>query len=458
MRTLTIGVLLSLALGVPAAAAAQSSSRLAIGTIRGDSSAVRRQILLQVCGPYQCVAASRFTADDRPDPEKLAAGGVSGYLGGAVTGAGADKRVILTLTTPTTTAKKPAHTWRLRLGPDGRLRPQVLERFTIEMDEILQASTAQLPPSPATPPQRQPPPVAKAPPPPPPPPAAKPPPPPKPPPAAKPPPQQAEEKPRPPPQPREERAPRAAYAGPLRFAAEGGLWVTSRKLSYSGANGGSLRTFDASAVLVPSLRLEVYPMALAGNPGRLTSGIGLFLDYGHSIGLKVKPPSGNTEGNHEATLTNLDLGVVWRVQPMSGSGFTVAPALSYRSLQLVTAAKGGVEIDGLPDTKLTGFELRVDLAAPVGDSFRVVGGGGYTLWTSAKDLVKGGFFGKGSARGFEVEGGLQYRILGPLHVKGVLEYQSTSYSGLGSPASSSFVASGATETYFGGRLMVRGEF
>jgi hypothetical protein len=455
MRALTICGLVLLASGVPAVVTAQSSSKLAIGPIRGPSSAVRRQILLQVCGPYQCVAASRYTSDDRPDPEKLAAGGVAGYLGGAVTGSAGDRRVILTLTTPTSTAKKPARTWRLRLSANGRLRPQVLERFTIEMDELLQASAAQLPPPPAAPPQRARPPKA-------PPPAAKPPPaqaePPstKPPPQeAKPPPAQAEERPRQRPQPRERESAGQGYKGPLRAAAEAGLWVTSRKLSYTGASGTStLRTFDASAILVPRLRLEVYAAAV-GTQSRLLSGLGLHLDYGHSVGLKVKPPAGVTGGDRTATLTTMDAGLVWRIRPMSGGGFVLAPALSYRSQQLVT---GGDEIPGLPDAKLSGYELRLDADAPVSSNVRLLAGGGYTMWTQAKDLVKGGFFGKGSARGLEFEGGLQYRFWGALHAKAMIEYRSTSYSGLGDPAATGYSASGAKDTYFGGRLMARGEF
>ena len=49
MRALTIGVLASLVVAVPLVSSAQSSSKLAIGPIRGESAAVRRQILLQVC-------------------------------------------------------------------------------------------------------------------------------------------------------------------------------------------------------------------------------------------------------------------------------------------------------------------------------------------------------------------------------------------------------------------------
>jgi hypothetical protein len=456
MRSWTIGVLALVATLVPSIAGAQSSSKLAIGTLRGNSSVVRRQILLQVCGPYQCVAASRYTTDDRPDPEKLAAGGVSGYLGGAVTGAAADRHVILTLTTPTTTAKKPAHTWRLRLGPDGKLRPQVLERFAIEMDEILQASSAQVTPAPSAPPQRAPPPAAK-PAPPPPPPAAKPPPP------RAPPPAEAQtqtegaprEKPQTEPKEREhDREPaRTAYQGPLRGAVEAGVWITNRKLSFSGANGGSLRTYDASAIFVPRMRLEGYAAAFQVK-NRFLSGLGLYAEYSHSVGLKVKPPSGDTSGNRNGTLTTLDLGMAWRLRPVASSGFTLIPALGYRSLQVTTSPK----IDGLPDAKLSGYELRLDLDAPVGRKFRFLAGGGYTLWTQAKELVKGGYFGKGTARGFEIEGGGQYRFWGPLHAKLMLEWQSQKYSGLGKPASSEWSASGASDSYLGARFMVRGEF
>lgn len=439
----------ALLLAVPELAVAQSSSKLAIGTIRGDASRVRRQVLLQLCGPYDCVAASRVTTDGRPDPQKLQRAGVSGYLGGAVTGEPGQQRVILTLITPTSTARKPARIWRLRLSPDGQLRPRVMERFAIELDEVLQGSARQAP-APSAPPQRLP---AR-----PPPPAARP--------APTPPPQPAPPaaraapppaRPAPPPavaaQPTEE--PRARREGPVRVAGEAGLWITGRKLSYSGATTGTtpLRTFSATAIFVPRLRLEAYPAAFV-TTSRLWSGMGIYADYGQSVGLKVKPPAGSPEGNHKGSLTTLDAGLVWRLQPFSGSRFAVAPALGYRSLRLVTSPK----IDGLPDARLSGYQLRVDVSAPVTSSLTVLGGGGYTLWTSAKDLVKGGYFSKGSARGWQVEAGAAYRLFGPLSVKGLLEYQSTSYSGLDEPAAGLGTASGAKETYLGGRVMLRGEF
>jgi hypothetical protein len=235
------------------------------------------------------------------------------------------------------------------------------------------------------------------------------------------------------------------------------VWVTSRQLGFSGATGGTLRTYDAKLVLVPSAHLELYPAAIADAGGRLVSGIGLRLDYGRSVGLTVKPPTGSTEGTHAGAVSAMRVGVLWRVQPMAGSGFTLVPGLGYRSLQVTTSAKGGVTIDGLPDATLSGYEARLDLEAPVG-GMRVLAGGGYTMWTNAKDLVKGGFFGSGSARAFELEGGLQFKVLGPLAVRAVAVYESTSYTGLGDPAAGVGTASGATDKYLGARATVRAEW
>jgi len=446
MRVKTLGVVAALATATPGLAFAQlSSSKLAIGTISGDSSRVRRQILVQLCGPYACVAPTNLTTESRPDPAKLARAGVAGYLGGAVTGEPGARRLVLNLTTPSSTGHKPTRTWHIHLAPDGSLRPQALEHFSVELDEVLQAAGAHPPPAPAAPPQAPPPvppPAAKAPSPPPPPPPA-----PTPPPAPAPKPAAAPEKP--------------AGERPLRFAMEGGLWVTNRKLSYSGASAPpgttALRAFDASAILVPLLRLELYPGALAGAKP-LWAGIGLYLDYGHSVGLKVQPPAGSTEGSHDASLSVLDAGLLWRLRPISGSRFTVAPAFGYRSLQQVTSAKNGVKIDGLPDTNLSGFELRVDLDAPVSGLVSLQAGGGYTFWTSAKDMVGDGFFGQGSARGFEVEGGASFHLTGVLSIRALVEYQATSYSSLADPAPGLGTANGATDAYLGARAMLRGEF
>jgi hypothetical protein len=199
-------------------------------------------------------------------------------------------------------------------------------------------------------------------------------------------------------------------------------------------------------------------MAFGGTSGPLLAGLGVYADLGKSFGLKVKPPSPSTEGNHDASLTTLGGGVVWRVQPVKSSGFVLAPALGYRSLQLVTSDKGGVHLDGLPDAKLSGFALRLDAEAPLNERLAILAGGGYTLWTSAKDLVKGGYFGKGSARGLEFEAGVGYRLVGPLSVRGLIEYQSQSYSSLGDVQAGLGTASGAKDAYLGGRAMLRAAF
>ena len=257
-------------------------------------------------------------------------------------------------------------------------------------------------------------------------------------------------------------APKAAprpEGAPLRAAVEVGAWITSRHLSYSGdspAGSTPLRTFDASAVFNPGLRLEVYPGAFT-DTRPLLAGIGAYLDYWKSVGLKVKPPSGSTEGDHDGSMSALDFGLLWRLRPFTSTRLELAPALSYRSLSVTTSDAGGVHIAGLPDTKLSGVELRLDAIEPLGDRFVVMGGLGYTLWSSAKDLVKGGFFPGGSAYGLGLEGGLSYRFWGPLSAKGLLEFQNISYS-LKSDPTGTYKASSATDSYFGLRATIRADF
>jgi hypothetical protein len=245
----------------------------------------------------------------------------------------------------------------------------------------------------------------------------------------------------------------------LRVAGELGVWLTNRKLSWSGATDGTdgpLRSYDANAIFVPSFRLELYPGAWGGARS-LLAGIGGFVEYGQSVGLKVKPPSGSPEGNHAGRLTSLDLGALWRLHLISGSRFALAPALAYRSLQVTTSSKDGRTIPGVPDTRPSGFQLRLDAELPVTPSVLLLGGGGYTLWTSKKDVV-GTFFGKGSARGYSLDAGASWRFMGPLSVKALVAYESVSYTGLGDPKPTYGTASGARDAYLGGRFMVRAEY
>ena len=167
----------------------------------------------------------------------------------------------------------------------------------------------------------------------------------------------------------------------------------------------------------------------------------------------MTPPPGATEGSHDSTMTALRVGAVWRVRPLAGSKLTLVPALGWRRLQLTTSP----EIEGLPDASLSGFEARLDLEAPVG-GFTLLAGGGYTMWTSAEELVEGGFFGSGSARAFQVEGGAAFAISRPLSLRAVVVYDATSYSGLADPASGIGTASGASDRYLGARVTVRAEW
>jgi hypothetical protein len=245
----------------------------------------------------------------------------------------------------------------------------------------------------------------------------------------------------------------------LRGAVEVGLWATNRHLTYGGVSASDsppLRTFDASAVLVPNVRAEVYPAAFGGSVRSIWNGIGLYADYGRSILLKVKPPSDVGGSNRSATLTRLGVGAKWRFEPFSATRFSVTPALGYRSLSLTT---GGAEIPGLPDTKLSGFEGRVDVGYGATARVTILAGGGYQYFTSAKDLVKE-LFPKGSARGLQLEGGVDVRVLGPLSVRALLEYERVSYTleRTADQGTGGFHATSATDALLGVRINARAEF
>jgi hypothetical protein len=437
MRRCLHGILLLAAAALPGLAVAQAP-KLAIGGIRGDSSAVRRQLLLELCGPYQCVAASKVTTESKPDPQKLARAGVAGYLSGAVTGEPGEQHLTLSLATP---EKAGARTWKFRLTTDGKLRQSSLDRFTGEVGEAL-STTGRPPPSAAAQPPSKPPPAAL--------------PPPRAPPPAAPPAAADKAKPLPPGAEPPRGAPAAGKPHDLRYALQAGIWLTNRHLTYSGASAADpvpLRTFDASVIAVPEIRAEVYPAAFGGAAGSVWNGIGLYAEYGHSIGLKVKPPSDVGGSDRSGALTDLALGALWRLQPLASSRFTLTPALAYRSFQVVT---GGADIPGLPDTKLSGLEGRLDLAFPVTARVTLLGGGAYQQWFSAKDLV-GTFFPSGSAHGFAGEGGVDVKVTKPLSVRALLQYESVSYT-LEQGTTGVFTATGAKDTYLGAHVDARLEF
>jgi hypothetical protein len=452
----------------------RAAPRIVVPHVRSDrGGAVSRQLEAALCGSYECVAQKDAYTDGKPDFAKARRNGVAGIVFGSVTGKAPNRALWLALYTR---SRKPDRTWTLALGARGLLPARALDAAVVEIERRIGPPRAAPPPAPPPAPPAPAPsartPEPEAPPPPAPPPRAAPPPAPAvaaAPPSA--PPRVAEAPPARTPRP--EAAPRAVSAPPSRAPAGGarpaqssgqeaqgprwalelGADVTRRNLDYSGtspAGSSPLMTMDANAIFLPSVHLEVLPVAgLAREP---YAGLGAFAGYRRSVGFKVKDPT----QSHSADLGRISAGVLWRLPPLTQLRLVFTPAVSYERRDM-TVSGGGIA--GLPDSHLRGVKIGSALFAPLGSRYALLLDAGYVVWTSSKDLVGGEvkFFPSGSAHALELEGGLSVALFGRYSARFVGEYSSTSYS-LEADPTSTYRATGATDRYLGVRATIRADF
>jgi hypothetical protein len=447
---------------------AGAAPRISIAPVRGDTrAAVTKQLGSALCSTFECVPISKLRTRGRLDFAKVRAQKVAGIVAGTVVTkkrTGGQVLEVALLTRSIT----PAWGRTYPLTGKGILSRDSAMDLAAEVDSRLGGGapppTAPAAPEPPAPPA--PPPALAAPPPasevPPPPPAAPPPvaalaePVPEPPPVAPPPPAPERAARAPPAARGETREPggERAQAHPV-VAVEAGAHVTQRKLSYEGVPSGAsaLRGFEANVIASPRFRLELYPAALLTEG--FFAGIGLFADYGLSMGLKTKDPASGAE--HSTRLTRLGGGLLWRLQLSSSSRFAIVPAVSYQQLKFTIEPLAGAPIAGLPDSNLSGLKGGIGAEIPLGDAVSILLGAGYVKWTTAKDLVGGGFFPGGSAYALEAEAGFSVAFSGLLSLRILGEYSGTKYS-LEPDLSGTYQATGATDRYLGGRAMLRAEF
>lgn len=434
---------------------ANAAPRISLGPIRGEgTAAVSRQLAAELCAPFECVPWKRVFTGSKPDFEKAHALGVDGILLGNVKESGGKRLLTLALVSRSMVADR---RWKLRLGKGGRVPRSAM--LDLEADIVVRlrgaapaAAPAQraTPPAHAAPPLPPPSPVAVEPPPPPPAEVAAPPTP------LEPPAAQAERpgKPGAEPTAKPERAARKQWL----VAAEAGAVATSRGLGYQGVqpSTGTLQAYHAGLVACPRLRVELFPASML--TGGVLAGLGAFADYGFSVGLKAKVAGAPPSEEHSGSFTRLHAGVLWRV-PVSSSGFALVPSVAYEMLKFTIDPLDGASIAGLPNANLAGWKLALNAEIPVASAVSILAGGGYVLWPTAKDLIKGDvpFFPGASAHALELEAGVSIAIGGPWSVRIFLEYASTTYA-LDPDPTGRYRATGATDRYVGGRAMLRAQF
>jgi len=430
---------------VAAAPPAGGGQRLAIGAVTGTRSApVTRQIAQALCAEFSCVSRSRAVTRGRVDSSKMKRNGVAGLVFGSISRAGRGPSLWIELAT----ASGGRQSWKLPLTSAGILSPSSLGELTDGIHSELgghpEAATT-VPPAapPAAPPPEAPPappaaeeaappapaPVASAPAPAPPPAAVPAPEPPPPPPAP------AVARREPPPRPEE-------YKKQPFLTLEAGGFATSRNHSYSGVPSGGTAPSGYSVTIAagPWVGAELFPLAL-GTQG-LASGIGVFANYATSLGLNT-----NVSGTSTSTsLWWLRAGAEWRLRPIYGSDFAIVPAVAYLTQNFSLSPS----FVGLPNSSLSGIEGSLRLEIPILRWLSLLAGGSYVSWSSTGQLVgNSSFYTSGSAWALEAEAGLSLRLFGPLCLRGLWVFNTTSYT---LKTSSVYQASGATDQYNGGRL------
>ena len=428
--------------------------RIAVAPVNGDrGGAVTKQLRSLLCADFECVPYSRVRTGGRLDFKKAGALGVAGILVGTATTSRRGKFLELALLRR---SLRPAWKASYPLVKAGTLGRDAARDLSLDVADQLEgprppAPPAEPPPLAAPPPPAAAPPVAVAPP------AAAPPAAPSA--AAKPEPEPAVAAPELAAAPRQPAKPAAAPAEgppparrpPPTVGVEAGVALAQRTLSYQGVPAGNpLRGLKANLVVSPAFRLELYPLALLTR-GAL-AGLGLFGDYAFSVGLTTQDPSGGAD--HSTSFSRLGAGLLWRVEPVSGSRFALIPAVSYQALKFTV---GGAPIAGLPDTDLSGFKAGLDAEIPLGGAVAILLGAGYVYWSTAAELVGDAFFRSGSAYALEADAGVSVGLGGAFSLRLLGDYSGTQYSLEPSPGGT-YQATGASDRYLGGRAMLRAQF
>lgn len=229
----------------------------------------------------------------------------------------------------------------------------------------------------------------------------------------------------------------------------------NRKLSYTPDGTPGLLTYDADLIFLAYVGLEVFPFAKTGG---FLAGLGFFGNYSFSIGLKSKQPT--TGIDESSDMTMLSAGVEARIRPIKYSDFAFTIPVAYRTYKF-TVDNATTEFPGLPLQALTGISVGLKFEIPIGSWFVILLGGDYVFWINKHQLIGNPqnpvYFPSGHAGAIEFEAGVGFYLFGPLSVRALGEYSSTSYSFDADPTGT-YTATGATDRLIGGRAVIRLDF
>lgn len=217
--------------------------------------------------------------------------------------------------------------------------------------------------------------------------------------------------------------------------------------------------YDGATVPAIGISIEAYPLVLGKNDASRRAfwrQFGVAIDFERVLALKSK--SGDAE--YDTTMQRWEVGLRWRWNVGQKATLpTVALAVGYGQQTFEIDAGADAAMLGLPNVAQTYINLGANVRVPFGTPrFALVAGGGYLLVQDGGDLNAESAYGAGSASGFKVDAGLEFRVLPFLPVRAGFRMSQVKYSFDGTGALSnnldgdaaSVDVSGGTEKVVGG--------
>lgn len=427
LQTLALAVVL--AVGQPAWA-----QKVCIGPATGPgAAAVQRQLAEALCDTADCVDAPQVTTAGQPDWKKAKANGVSAFL----TAVGTKKGKAISVTVELITGSgAPRFEKRLPLT-----RGMLTQR---ELAQVIDGVSAWVKPAAA---EKASPPTSDRP-------TADP---------KKTRPQAVEDRAAPEEKAEPRRAPRPEpvepdTAEPSEAAKEPWLAIDlavalfNRVYDYSDATSRNLRRYELPFYPAPRLGVTVSP--LAGQGTSALAGLGVEASADLQPWLKSRKRSDPAE--YPTSATRFDGALRWKVALPVGVDVSLVPALGVRQQSFsVAAASDGSKLDGLPDLAFLGLRASLGVEASFLDRQLVTSLRGSALPVfSAGEVISAAWFPRGAVFGFEVSGGLGYRVTPAIQARLGVEFVRYALTFTTQPTDM-FLASGATDQYLGANLGLR---
>jgi hypothetical protein len=237
--------------------------------------------------------------------------------------------------------------------------------------------------------------------------------------------------------------------GPL-LDAELGVHGFQRHLRYSGDTFGVLPGYDLGGAPAGALEVSVYPYRTK----TFSLGLAGSFEYAFALGSKFKAaPAGQAEG---ATYTTQSL--AYSIGPdaeyyfgrLSSVGLGVDYGMQSYSVDLPPPTPTDA---GVPDVSYSFIRPRLHARFGLTDKIALFAGVGYLLILKAGEIVSSTYFSasRSSASGIEANLGGVYQIAPHFEVRLALDYRL--YSLTFTPLTTDpYIASGATDTFFGATL------